>query len=113
MWDNVEGKRGERALAVLSREFPSEEMETRREGSLDLNRCRVKAGRISRRRTRDAKGGRKGRGQEGTEGERIVRVSRMRRLRKSEILLWTPGNLGSLVTIFYLYESGVAVVPIA
>lgn len=74
MWDNVKGKRGERVLAVLSRKFPSEEMETRREGSLDLNRCRVKAGRISRRRTasRDAKGEGKERGQE----ERKERESR-------------------------------------
>lgn len=31
-------------------------------------------------------------------------VSRMKRLRKSEILPRTLGNLGSLVTIFYLYE---------
>lgn len=40
-------------------------------------------------------------------------VSRMKRLRKSEILPWTLGNLGGLVTIFYLYELGAAVVPIA
>lgn len=40
-------------------------------------------------------------------------VSRVKRLRKSEILPRTPDNLGSSVTIFYLYEHGAAVVPIA
>jgi len=40
-------------------------------------------------------------------------VSRVKRLRKNEILPRTQGNLGSLVTIFYLYEHGAAVVPIA
>jgi len=40
-------------------------------------------------------------------------VSRVKRLRKNEILPRTPGNLGSLVTIFYLYEHGAAVVRIA
>jgi len=55
----------------------------------------------------------KGEGEEGRENAGESPVSRVKRLRKSEILPRIPGNLGSLVTIFYLYEHGAAVVPIA
>lgn len=86
-------------------------METRREGSLDLNRHpALRSVRYRRERGREWR--MKGKGEEGgKKGESPV--SHVKRLRKSEILPRTPGNLGSLVTIFYLYEHGAAVVPIA
>jgi len=114
--DHTEGRRTKGFTARRS----APQRKWRHEGvSLDLNRRRalkpIESGEGCAREPEESAGGAKGgtrrkrRGWEGRESP----VSRMRRLRKSEILPWTPGNLGSSVTIFYLYEPGAAVVPIA
>jgi len=116
--DHTEGRRTKGFTA--RRSAPRGKWRQAERGSLDLNRrhalkpiesgegrAKGKKTRLPRKVERGWK--RKRRGWKGGESP----VSRMRRLRKSEILPWTPGNLGSSVTIFYLYESSAAVVPIA